>query len=79
MTEQKPNKKCSLENGSSLPCISVGDIGLELAPKTRAKAASQQKLTPNATPSELALWIQSNLSPKQVQELIRLLSNAASL
>jgi hypothetical protein len=28
-------------------------IGLELAPKTRAKAASQQKLTPNATPFPL--------------------------
>ena len=78
-TEQKPRKKSTVENSNSLPCISVGDIGLELAPKTRAKAASQQKLTPNATPSDLALLIQSSLSPKQVRELIRLLSNTASL
>lgn len=79
VTERKPHKKSTVENGNSLPRISVGDIGLELASKTRAKAASQQKLTPNATPSDLALLIQSSLSPKQVRELIRLLSNTASL
>ena len=28
-TEQKPRKKSTVENSNSLPCISVGDIGLE--------------------------------------------------
>ena len=78
-TEQKPRKKSTVENSNSLPCISVGDIGFELAAKTRVKAASQQKLTPNATPSDLALLIQSSRSPKQGRELVRLLSNTASL
>ena len=45
--------------------MTVSEIVLELAPKTRVKAASQQKLTP----SDLALLIQSSLSPKQVREI----------
>jgi len=68
------NKKAADRDAISSFENEVGDIGLELAPKTRAKATSQQKLTPYATPSDLALLIQSSLSSKQVQELIRLLS-----
>jgi hypothetical protein len=28
VTERKPHKKCSVENGTSLPCFTVGAIGL---------------------------------------------------
>jgi|GEM_PF-1497780 hypothetical protein len=49
--------------------MTVGEIVLELASKTRAKATSQQKLTPNATPSGLALLTQSSLSRNQVREI----------
>ncbi|MDA7901570.1 hypothetical protein N9B48_00945, partial [bacterium] len=37
MTEQKPHKKSTVENGNSLPCITVGDIGLQQPYKYSAR------------------------------------------
>ena len=42
-TEQKPRKKSTVENSNSLPCISVGDIGLLLPYKYRIKIQRPQK------------------------------------
>ena len=37
MTEQKSHKKSTIENGRSLPCMTVGVEGLEQSWKTRGK------------------------------------------
>jgi hypothetical protein len=42
MTEQKPRKKSTVENSNSLPCISVGDIGLEPTTSTMSTWRSSQ-------------------------------------
>ncbi len=41
-TEQKPRKKSTVENSNSLPCISVGDIGLEPTTSTMSTWRSSQ-------------------------------------
>ena len=41
-TEQKPRKKSTVENSDSLPCISVGDIGLEPTTSTMSTWRSSQ-------------------------------------
>jgi len=49
--KRRPNKKRTAENGRSLQCVIVDDIGLESTAETREFCTFDPKATPNPTPS----------------------------
>ena len=67
-TEQKPNKKRTVENHGSPQCVSVDDIGLENHAETRGIFNFNSKATRN--PTLLSQWVLKTFSSSEIKELI---------